>query len=124
LDALKPLILLCVITVAACSSAGLDCGVADDVSVIDEATLSNQAYYLVARVSGTHDKVAFFELYAQEPRFDECGRSAIMPLSSQPYERSQGYLKGLIVKDSQLEIVYTPQEQEGIDFLDARLPRQ
>jgi hypothetical protein len=118
------LIVLAAIALEGCSTAGSDCGVADDVSIVDEANVSGQAYYLVARISGSHDKVVFFELYGQEPLFDQCGRSAAEPISMEPYDGSQGYLKRLTLKDKQLEIVYTSNEQEAIDFLEAKIPRE
>jgi hypothetical protein len=117
------LIVIAAVALEGCSTAGSGCGVADDVSIVDQANVSGQPYYLVARTSGSHDKVVFFELYGQEPRFDECGRSAADPISMEPYDGSQGYLKSLTWKGKQLEIVYTPNQQEAIGPLDAKIPR-
>lgn len=50
--------------------------------ITSRLAVDSETYFLVYRVSGWHEKVESFELYAAEPVFDKCGISTIEPLFS------------------------------------------
>ena len=102
---ISPLTLL---LLAAC---GPKCGVADQASIVDE----KDGAFLVHRVTGFQEKLEFFELYREKPRFDLCGKTKTSPVAQEPYERSEGLLKGVQVRGNALQIVLTSKRSEAID---------
>jgi len=106
------------------------CLVAAHVEVVDELHEDNQILYLVYRVTGFHEKVAFYQLYATLPSFDACGDSKDEPLDMYEIDRDE---EGKMVKDvlvrntkkhgTRLEIRYTRQADEGVLPTQAKLIR-
>lgn len=95
------------------------CTVADTATVVD----SQDHWHLVHRVSGSQDKMQFFELYESRPTFDECGTSPIRPIAKEPVEAGEGWLKAVRRRGTRLEIIYTRNEAEALEPARARLER-
>jgi len=108
------LALVCLVAEVSCTSK---CGVSDTVSVLDE----RDGIYLVYRVSGTQDKMEFFEAYQGKPEFDSCGCTKTPLVAKEPYLRSQGLLKKVEWRENRLQIVYTSNASESIRPDDASL---
>jgi hypothetical protein len=49
--------------------------------VIDQ----RDSVYLVYRISGAQDKMAFFEIYRVKPEFDACGSTQTPAVAKEPY---------------------------------------
>lgn len=95
------------------------CSVADTATVVD----SQDHWHLAHRVSGSQDKMQFFELYESRPTFDECGMSPIQPTAKEPVEAGEGWLKAVRRRGTRLEIIYTRNEAEAPEPARARLER-
>jgi hypothetical protein len=108
---------------AACS-AEPECPVPDRVETVHELRAGGTPLFLVYRVSGAHDKVEFYELYAAPPQFDRCGHAADKPLAQEVIDRDQGRIKDVIVRGTALEIRYTRQAAEGVEPPKAKLSRE
>jgi hypothetical protein len=101
-----------------------DCGIADSVAVIDQATVAGQPLSLVHRITGFSDKVEFVEVYAGTPAFDSCGRSTMQPLSSDSYDPAQGFVRSLALRDGKVELLYTREATEAVAMAKLRMPRE
>jgi len=112
------------------------CFLIDHAEVVDELREGNQIFYLVYRITGWHDKVAFYELYATLPSFDTCGHPKDEPLDGYVIDdtearRNEGRMdEGRMVKDvlvrntkygKKLEVRYTRQADEGVEPNHAKL---
>lgn len=100
-----------------------ECGVADSVAVIDQATVAGRPLWLVHRITGFQDKVEFIEVYAQAPVFDSCGHTQQAALSSDAYDPSQGSVRALAMKDGKATLAYTRSPGEGVELSKLRIPR-
>jgi len=92
-------------------SCGPRCGSSDSVALLDV----QNGNYLVYRVSGAQDKMEFFELYRRKPEFDSCGSTQTPVIATVPYQRSQGLLKKVELREDRLEIVYTSNVSESVE---------
>ncbi len=57
------------------------CLTVDQVKVLDTATLNKKEYVLALMITGWHEKVEYLGLFAQNVKFDDCGKPTIDPLS-------------------------------------------
>jgi hypothetical protein len=123
LAALGGALLLAVAVAYRVSGRDAECGVADSVAVIDQATVAGRPLWLVHRITGFQDKVEFVEVYVQAPVFDSCGHTRQLALSADTYDPSQGSVRGLALKDGKAALVYTRSPGEGANLSKLRLPR-
>lgn len=106
-----------------CTTRLPDCGTADSVAIIDQATSAGRPLWLVHRITGFHDKVEFVEVYAAAPAFDSCGHSPVAPLSVDAYDPSQGDVRSLAIRDGKAVLVYTRNTAESTPLSKLRIPR-
>lgn len=52
--------------------------------------IEDSNYFIYLRISGSHDKVAFYELYASKPTFDKHKQSNILAISEEPIDSLDG----------------------------------
>ncbi|MDR2880374.1 MAG: hypothetical protein LBV29_00515 [Azoarcus sp.] len=102
------------------------CWIAPHVEVVDELRLDDQTLYLVYRVIGFEEKVAYYELYATLPSFSVCGDSKDEPLDGDDIRDEKGTMvKDVLVRNTKrgkkLEIRYTRQADEGVEPTQAKL---
>ena len=106
----------------ACNS-DIDCLTANSVEKIKVVKVENKNYFVYLKVTGFHDKVAFFELYDSEPLFDICGISDTSPISSEMIDPDINLDKENVSKvlfypkNSELKVIYS-EEQVQESFLD------
>jgi hypothetical protein len=104
---------------AACCSTG-DCWVADQIVMMETGVkLGEKNYSLVRRISGFQEKIISYELFEGLPVFDNCGVTGRDPVAYESYDPGQGLVKGLVLKNGRLKIVYTrnPVEEVSVDKL-------
>jgi len=101
----------------------------DHVEIVDELREGDQTLYLVYRVSGWAEKIAFYQLYSAPPNFNVCGNSKEMSLDMDAIEDDGDWMvKDVLVRDAKqygmkLEIRYTRQADEGVLPTQAKLIR-
>jgi hypothetical protein len=110
-------------TLFRCSTLPPDCGIADSVAIIDQATVAGRPWWLVHRITGFHDKVEFVEVYAAAPVFDSCGHSPLAPVSVDTYDPSQGGVRSLSIREGKVTLVYTRNPAEAAEISKLRIPR-
>jgi len=108
--------------------SGNRCLVADRVWVVDELREDGQTLYLAYRISGWHEKVEYYELYATLPSFDVCGDTKEEQLDMDNIDDTEGKMvKDVLVRNTKhgqkLEIRYTRQADEGVEPNQAKLIR-
>lgn len=85
-----------VTNLVACSSE-IDCFTADSVELIKTIETEGSDYSIYLRISGFHEKVAFYELYEGKPTFDVCGRSNILAIYEDVVDPSEGVVSRLVI---------------------------
>lgn len=93
------------------------CASVDTVAILDQ----KESAVLVYRISGSHDKVEFFELYQAKPQFDSCGSSKVDPVAKEPILPEEGLIKRVVVDGKQLKIEYTKDPRQSIKPESARI---
>jgi len=109
-------------TMFRCSTLPPDCGTADSVAIIDQATVAGRPLWLVHRITGFHDKVEFVEVYAAAPVFDSCGHSPLAPVSVDTYDPLQGGVRSLSMREGRVTLVYTRTPAEAVELSKLRIP--
>ncbi len=112
-------IILVVLFLAACSPKACDELFLDTINYHDSAIYSKHKYFLYSRTTGWHEKVVFFELYKENPVFDECRHSNINPIFAIDYSDypEMQYVKEMILQPDQpekLKIIYTKDKNKGV----------
>jgi hypothetical protein len=79
--------------------------------------------YLVYRVSGSHEKVEFFEFYASRPAFDSCGSTSMPPVTQVEFVRSRGRLRQVRWQGTHLELIFTDRPVDAVLPEDAKLSK-
>jgi hypothetical protein len=101
------LFVFAVVTLSVC---GPKCAIVDSVSILDH----RDHVFLVSRIAGIQEKVVSFELYGQEPSFDECRKPKTEPYVREVYDDSEGLLRGVEVRGRALRILYTSDPAEAV----------
>lgn len=114
------LFLYMISNLTACSS-DTDCFVADSVSLVKAIKVGDLDYFIYLRISGLHEKEAFYELYTNKPIFDACGKSATLAKSDVHIDSASGVVSKLIVDNQQLVIVYAKGKAQEIDYKDVQI---
>jgi hypothetical protein len=101
--------------VAACD---LDCfmDASGPVQIID----TKASHYLVYRVTGFQEKVEYFEVYGEKPKFRCGGKTNIEPIDVEDIEPG-GLVKRVELRGNQVKIVYTKKRSEAVAPEHARL---
>jgi len=94
--------------------------IADQIRFSDDEKYKGETYFLYTRTVGAHNKTIYFELYDQQPEFDECRKSNIKPVYSIPYEdySELQYVQQLILQpnDSEkIKVIYTKDKTKGVE---------
>jgi len=122
--------LVFIITNLLACSPEIDCFIADSVKLVKAIKIEGSDYFIYLRISGSHDKVAFYELYENKPTFDVCGRSNILTIVEEPIDPVAGpvdpfagvvsrVVSRLVVDDDlKLRVVYTEGNIQKIDLKD------
>ncbi|OMH28467.1 hypothetical protein [Motiliproteus sp. MSK22-1] len=53
------------------------------ISVLDKKSVNGKTYYLVRKITGSHDKLDELVLYDKNPNFDSCAQSKIVSVYSE-----------------------------------------
>lgn len=114
-----------VVNLVACSPER-ECFIVDSVKLVKMIEIEGSDYFLYLRISGSHDKVAFYELYKGKPTFGECRRSDILAISEESVDSSEkpdGVVSRIVSKlviddDLKLSIVYIKGNVQEIDLKD------
>jgi len=107
-----------VTNLVACSSE-IDCFTADSVKLVKMIETEDSDYFIYLRISGFHEKAAFYELYKDKPTFDVCGRSNILVISEDAVDPSAGVVSKLVIDGNlALRAVHTEGNNQKIDLID------
>jgi len=119
-----------VTNLVACSSE-IGCFVVDSVKLVKTIETEGSDYFIYLRISGSHDKVAFYELYKGRPTFDGCKQPKnILAISEEPIDPIVGPVdpfsgitsrvvsKLVIDEDLKLSIVYIKGDDQKINLID------
>lgn len=98
----------------ACSDKN-NCFVAETIVPVNKIDVSGVDHFLYLRSSGFHEKEHFYELYENAPKFDECGKTNVIPLSVVHVDNSKGAVVRLVVDNSKLTVVYSKDKPQGTD---------
>jgi len=104
-----------VILLTACSQQQ-DCFVADTVEKVKELKIDNKRYFIYARVTGLQEKEVFYELYSEQPKFDECGKANLPVVSEVHLDKTEAKAAALIVNNKKLELVYNNNKNSTVDY--------
>ena len=110
--------LFIVTNLVACSSE-IDCFTADSVKLVKKIKIKDSDYFIYLRISGFHEKAAFYELYKGKPAFDVCGRSNILSISDDAVDPSEGVVSRLVIDGKlSLRAVHITGNVQEIDLKD------
>lgn len=107
---------------AACDP-NINCLTADSVEKIKDIKVENKNFFVYLKVTGSHDKIAFFEIYDSKPSFDICGISDTAPISNVMIDPDLNLDKENVSKvffypkDNELKIIYS-EDQVQESFLE------
>ena len=110
--------LVFIVTNLVACSPETECFIADSIKLVRTIKIEGSNYFIYLRISGFHDKVAFYELYADKPTFDECGKSNTLAISEEPIDSSAGVVSKLVVDEQRLSIVYSKDSSQEVDLKD------
>jgi len=107
-----------VTTLVSCSPE-IDCFTADSVKLVKTMEIKGSDYFIYLRVSGFHDKAAFYELYKDKPTFDVCGKANILAISEDAIDPSAGVVSRLVI-DSNLALraIHIEGNVQEVDLID------
>ena len=88
-------------------SVNNDCFIADSVIKVKSIAMDGETYYVYLRISGFNEKEYFYELYRQEPKFDDCGMSNFDPLSDIHVDAEEGRVVAVIIENNRLALRYS-----------------
>lgn len=95
----------------------------------DSLERNGKTYFLYTRTTGFQEKQVFFELYDQQPIFDQCGVTETKEIFATDYDHRR-YVKTLVVRpdepnyDDRLQIIYTDDPRQGYrDVDDVKIER-
>ena len=107
-----------VTNLVACSSE-IDCFTADSVELVKTIETEDSNYFIYLRISGFHEKAAFYELYKSKPTFDACGKSNILAISEDAVDPSEGVVSRLVIDGNlALRAVHIEGNVQEIDLID------
>lgn len=92
--------------IAGCTNSAR-CFTADTVVPVKRISIAGDEHLLYLRSSGFSEKQSFYELYSNEPKFDDCGHATRAPLSKVDVDPGAGAVVGLVVDKHKLVIVYS-----------------
>ncbi len=129
--------LVFIITTLVACSPGRECFIVDSVKLVKTIEIKGSDYFIYLRISGSHDKAEFYELYKGKPTFGECKRPDILVISEEgvdrsaepvdssdePVDRLDGVVSRIVSKlviddDLKLSIVYVKGNVQEIDLKD------
>jgi len=99
----------------------VDCFVADSVAKVRAVSVNNKTYYVYLRTSGFSEKEHFYELYKNEPKFDDCGKSNSRPISEAHIDTTRGNMSKLIIKDSQIKVIYSKDTPQIVNYKNVQI---
>lgn len=94
-----------------CSDNG-GCFVAETVGQVQKINISGADHFLYLRSSGFNEKEHFYELYRNEPEFDDCGKANLTPLSEVHIDPNEGTVARVVIDKSKLTIVYSKEKSQ------------
>ena len=95
-----------------------DCFIVDSVKFVKAIKIDNSDYFIYLRISGFHEKEAFYELYESKPTFVDCRQADILSISDAHVNLLQGGVSKLVVDDRKLSVVYTKDSVQEVDLKD------
>lgn len=107
-------------SLAACSS-GADCFIADSVTKIRSFNANEVDYFIYLRISGLHEKEAFYELYTKEPAFDACGKATTLAISDVHIDSAIGIVSKLVIDNKKLIIVYKKGDTQEANYKEVQI---
>lgn len=105
------------VTIFGCSSKG-NCFTSDSVEQMKKFDQKNIRYSLFLRVSGLHEKEAFYELYKGVPFFNECSQPNVHAVASIHIDTKQGEISKLIIDGEKLDLVYKTRDDKASSLRD------
>jgi len=116
---MKRVILLCLISVSllSCSSDN-DCFIVDQVEQLRVIQIEKKDYFVYLKITGWHDKIVFYELYDQEPVFNQCGISETLPVSTMnvnpDLDPEKEKVSGLIInsRSKEMTVIYSKDDSQ------------
>lgn len=93
-----------------------DCFVAETVTPVKTIRIGGVDHFLYLRSSGFNEKEHFYELYKRSPKFDECGKTDISPISEVHLDTSEGVIVKLVIDKHKLKIIYSEEDNQGTDL--------
>lgn len=109
--------------IVACSSDD-KCFVADSLEKITTLDIDNQKYQLYLRISGLQEKEAFYEIYGNNPIFDNCGRTDTPVVADTHIDISQGQTTQLIINDTIINITFAKDKSGKVNLTDIKVQQE
>ena len=101
---MKNIVLFILVSLNLFSCSEEDCFVADFIKLVDSVKIKDSDYYIYLKVSGFHDKVAFYQLYKGKPEFNSCGEPSHWAISNDDIDTSRGIVSKVVI-DNELKLL-------------------
>ncbi len=99
----------------------IDCFVADSVAQVKSFNANGMDYFVYLRISGLHEKEAFYELYTKKPVFDACGKTATLAISDVHIDSVAGVVSKLVIDNKKLIIIYTKGDAQETNYKEVQI---